>query len=44
METGLPVVAAESPLTVVVTGSGAALDHFDQLAPAGRRRRAIGRR
>jgi rod shape-determining protein MreB len=30
-ETGLPVFTAESPLTCVVTGSGAALDHFDQL-------------
>src|ERR1017187_1932484 len=32
-ETGLPVVPAESPLTCVVTGSGQALDHFDQLSP-----------
>ena len=30
-ETGLPVVQADSPLTCVVTGSGQALDHFDQL-------------
>jgi rod shape-determining protein MreB len=31
-ETGLPVVLAKSPLTCVVTGSGEALAHFDQLA------------
>jgi rod shape-determining protein MreB and related proteins len=39
-ETGLPVVSAHSPLTCVVTGSGQALQHFDQLGPSspGRRR------
>ena len=42
-ETGLPVVSAESPLTCVVTGSGVALDHFDQLRPGGRRRAASQR-
>src|SRR5204862_460978 len=40
-ETGLPVVSADSPLTCVVTGSGAALNHFDQLTPTGGRRRAV---
>jgi rod shape-determining protein MreB and related proteins len=43
-ETGLPVVSAESPLTCVVTGSGQALDHFDQLTPSGASRRATRRR
>ncbi len=33
-ETGLPVVQADSPLTCVVTGSGQALDHFDELRPS----------
>jgi rod shape-determining protein MreB len=42
-ETGLPVVAASSPLTCVVTGSGEALDHFDQLSPSGRMRRRSAR-
>jgi rod shape-determining protein MreB len=40
-ETGLPVTAAESPLTCVVTGSGQALEHFDDLSP--RRKRAAMR-
>jgi rod shape-determining protein MreB and related proteins len=35
-ETGIPVLLADSPLTCVVTGSGHALDHFDQLRPSGR--------
>jgi rod shape-determining protein MreB len=30
-ETGMPVARAESPLTCVAFGSGAALDHFDSL-------------
>jgi actin-like ATPase involved in cell morphogenesis len=30
-ETGMPVSSAESPLTCVAFGSGAALDHFDSL-------------
>ena len=38
-ETGLPVVSAESPLTCVVTGSGEALAHFDELRPSAGRRR-----
>ncbi len=42
-ETGLPVVATSSPLTCVVTGSGEALDHFDQLSPSGRTRRRYAR-
>jgi rod shape-determining protein MreB len=42
-ETGLPVVSAESPLTCVVTGSGEALDHFDQLRPSSGRRREASR-
>jgi len=39
-ETGIPVFLAESPLTCVATGSGQALDHFDELGPSrgGRRR------
>jgi rod shape-determining protein MreB len=38
-ETGMPVFSAESPLTCVASGSGQALDHFDQLgASAGRPR------
>jgi rod shape-determining protein MreB len=40
-ETGLPVSLAKSPLTCVVTGSGQALAHFDQLGSTGSRRRAI---
>ena len=40
-ETGIPVFLAESPLTCVVTGSGQALDHFDELSPAGRGRRLM---
>jgi rod shape-determining protein MreB len=40
-ETGLPVVRAHSPLTCVVTGSGQALAHFDQLSPPGAARRAM---
>jgi rod shape-determining protein MreB len=35
-ETGMPVVRSESPLTCVAFGSGAALDHFDQLVTTGR--------
>ncbi len=42
-ETGLPVARAESPLTCVVTGSGAALDHFEQLRPPGGKRGVVGR-
>jgi rod shape-determining protein MreB and related proteins len=42
-ETGLPVHSAKSPLTCVVTGSGEALRHFDQLSPTGGRRRVAGR-
>lgn len=42
-ETGLPVVSAESPLTCVVTGSGEALDHFDQMRSPGKRRAASRR-
>ncbi|MBV9197665.1 MAG: rod shape-determining protein [Solirubrobacterales bacterium] len=38
-ETGMPVYAAESPLTCVVAGSGHALARFDELAVAGRHRR-----
>jgi rod shape-determining protein MreB len=38
-ETGMPVVRAEAPLTCVAFGSGAALDHFDQLTQAARRGR-----
>jgi len=34
-ETGVPVYRATSPLTCVVTGSGQALDHFDQLSRSG---------
>jgi rod shape-determining protein MreB len=37
-ETGLPVERAESPLTCVVTGSGQALAHFEQLRPPGGKR------
>ncbi|MGH2833721.1 MAG: rod shape-determining protein [Solirubrobacteraceae bacterium] len=36
-ETGLPVSLAKSPLTCVVTGSGQALAHFDQLGATSRR-------
>ena len=39
-ETGVPVFLATSPLTCVVTGSGQALDHFDQLSRSGRSGRA----
>jgi rod shape-determining protein MreB len=35
-ETGMPVFRSESPLTCVAFGSGAALDHFDQLVSKGR--------
>jgi actin-like ATPase involved in cell morphogenesis len=35
----MPVVRAEAPLTCVAFGSGAALDHFDQLTQAARRGR-----
>jgi rod shape-determining protein MreB len=38
-ETGMPVYAAESPLTCVVCGSGLALDHLDKLGRMSRRRR-----
>jgi rod shape-determining protein MreB len=34
-ETGVPVFLATSPLTCVVTGSGQALAHFDQLSRSG---------
>jgi rod shape-determining protein MreB len=37
LETGMPVIRSESPLTCVAFGSGAALDHFDQLVTKGRR-------
>jgi len=40
-ETGMPVFSAESPLTCVATGSGQALDHFDQLAGSARLRRPV---
>jgi rod shape-determining protein MreB len=36
LETGMPVIRSESPLTCVAFGSGAALDHFDQLVTKGR--------
>jgi rod shape-determining protein MreB len=39
-ETGMPVKRAEAPLTCVAFGSGAALDHFDQLTHASRGGRA----
>ena len=35
-ETGMPVVRSESPSTCVAFGSGAALDHFDQIVTTGR--------
>jgi rod shape-determining protein MreB len=38
-ETGMPVARAESPLTCVAFGSGAALDHFDELSRSARHRR-----
>jgi rod shape-determining protein MreB len=38
-DTGMPVYRADSPLTCVAFGSGRALDHFDQLSAASRRRR-----
>ena len=38
-ETGMPVERSESPLTCVAFGSGAALDHFDQLLSGGGRHR-----
>jgi rod shape-determining protein MreB len=38
-ETGMPVARAEAPLTCVAFGSGAALDHFDELTQAARRGR-----
>ncbi len=38
-ETGMPVFGAESPLTCVAVGSGAALVHFDQLMGGNRHRR-----
>ena len=48
-ETGLSVTVAESPLTCVALGAGAALDELDSLKPElnarrGRRRRRFGRR
>ena len=43
-ETGIPVSLAASPLTCVVTGSGQALDHFDQLSPSGSGSRRMFRR
>ncbi len=39
-ETGMPVVRAESPLTCVAFGSGAALDHFDELTRSARHGRS----
>jgi rod shape-determining protein MreB and related proteins len=41
-EAGIPVFLATSPLTCVVTGSGQALDHFDQLSRS-RSTRNVGR-
>jgi rod shape-determining protein MreB and related proteins len=41
-ETGIPVFLARSPLTCVVSGSGQALDHFDQLSRSGRAGRQRG--
>jgi rod shape-determining protein MreB len=38
-ETGMPVYRAESPLTCVAFGSGAALEHFDELSVSARARR-----
>jgi rod shape-determining protein MreB len=38
-ETGMPVFAAESPLTCVAAGSGQALAHFDALGASNRARR-----
>jgi rod shape-determining protein MreB and related proteins len=38
-DTGMPVFRADSPLTCVAFGSGAALDHFDELSRAGRHAR-----
>jgi actin-like ATPase involved in cell morphogenesis len=35
-----PVLLADSPLTCVATGSGLALDHFDQLGVRGTTRHA----
>jgi actin-like ATPase involved in cell morphogenesis len=35
-ETGIPVFLARSPLTRVVSSSGQALDHFDQLRQSSR--------
>ena len=43
VETGVPVFRATSPLTCVVTGSGQALDHFDQLSRSGTAGRWPGR-
>ncbi len=43
-ETGIPVFLAASPLTCVVTGSGQALDHFDQLSRSDRTSRGRRRR
>lgn len=43
-ETGMPVFSADSPLTCVASGSGQALDHFDQLgANSGRPRMTVPR-
>ena len=38
--TGMAVLLAESPLTCVATGSGLALNHFDQLGVRGTTRHA----
>jgi rod shape-determining protein MreB len=38
-DTGMPVFRSESPLTCVVYGSGAALDHFDELSRSRRHAR-----
>jgi rod shape-determining protein MreB len=48
-ETGLSVTVADSPLTCVALGAGAALDELESLKPEldarrGRRRRRVGRR
>jgi rod shape-determining protein MreB len=39
LETGMPVIHAESPLTCVAIGSGQALDHFDALSARSKRYR-----
>jgi rod shape-determining protein MreB len=41
IETGMPVVRVESPLTCVAIGSGQALDHIDSLTATSRHRRPM---